>query len=193
MAAVSQDITKLLRAWRAGDERALEVLVPQVEAELRRLARHYLRQERSGHTLQTTALVNEAYLKLIDWKSVQWQDRAHLLGVSAGLMRRILVDHARRNNYLKRGGGALKVSLDEGAAVSAEPPQDLLAIDTALNELTAMDPRKGQVVELRFFGGLSVKETSEVLQISERTVKREWNMARAWLYCNLTGEELHDA
>jgi RNA polymerase sigma factor (TIGR02999 family) len=193
MAAVSQDITKLLRAWRAGDERALEVLVPQVEAELRRLARHYLRQERSGHTLQTTALVNEAYLKLIDWKSVQWQDRAHFLGVSAGLMRRILVDHARRNNYLKRGGGALKVSLDEGAAVSAEPPQDLLAIDTALNELTAMDPRKGQVVELRFFGGLSVKETSEVLQISERTVKREWNMARAWLYCNLTGEELHDA
>ena len=188
MAAVSQDITQLLRAWRAGDPGALEVLVPQVEAELRRLARHYLRQERADHTLQTTALVNEAFLKLIDWTSVQWQDRAHFLGVSANLMRRILVDHARRHRFLKRGGGAIKVSLDEGAVVSAEPAEDLLAIDSALDELSAMDPRKGQIVELRFFGGLNVKETSEVLQISERTVKREWNMARAWLYSKLAGK-----
>src|SRR5262245_41230486 len=129
MAAVSQDITQLLRAWRAGDPGALEVLVPQVEAELRRLARHYLRQERADHTLQTTALVNEAYLKLIDWTSVQWQDRAHFLGVSAQLMRRILVDHARRNRFQKRGGGvAIKVALDEqaeGAAAPTEPAEDL--------------------------------------------------------------------
>jgi RNA polymerase sigma factor (TIGR02999 family) len=180
----------LLRAWRAGDAGALEVLVPQVEAELRRLARHYLRQERADHTLQTTALINEAYLKLIDWSTVKWQDRAHFLGVSAQLMRRILVDHARRHRYLKRGGGvAIKVSLNEGAIVpNAEPAEDLLAIDNALNELSAMDARKGQIVELRFFGGLNVKETSEVLQISERTVKREWNMARAWLYGKLAGK-----
>jgi RNA polymerase sigma factor (TIGR02999 family) len=189
MAAVSQEITRLLRAWRAGDPGALEVLVPQVEAELRRLARHYLRQERADHTLQTTALVNEAYLKLIDWTSVQWQDRAHFLGVSARLMRRILVDHARRQRFQKRGGGvAIKVSLDEGAVVPAEAGEDLLAIDNALDELSAMDPRKGQIVELRFFGGLNVKETSEVLRISERTVKREWNMARAWLYGKLAGK-----
>jgi RNA polymerase sigma-70 factor, ECF subfamily len=193
MTASSQDITQLLQAWSDGDHAALELLAPQVEAELRRLARHYLRNERPDHTLQTTALVNEAYLKLIGWKNVRWQDRAHFLGVSAGLMRRVLVDYARRNRYLKRGGGGVMVSLEEIDPVPAANGKDFLAIDNALTRLTDLDPRKGQIVELRFFGGLEMKEISEVLKISERTVKREWRMAQAWLYCQLTGRENDDA
>ena len=191
---VSQnETTRLLQAWRGGNPEALEALAPRVEAELRRLARHYLRGERPDHTLQTTALVNEAYIRLIDWKSVEWQDRAHFMGMSAQLMRRVLVDHARRSKYLKRGGGAAKVSLPEEISDGVDPVEDILAVENALHELAAMDPRKERIVELRFFGGLSVKETSEVLQISDRTVKREWNMARAWLYCRFTGKVPHES
>jgi RNA polymerase sigma factor (TIGR02999 family) len=161
-------------------------LAPLVEAELYRLARRYMRGERAGHTLQTTALVNEAYLKLIDWKSVRWQNRAHFLGVAAQLMRRVLVSYARSRKYEKRGGGALKVSLEEVAIASQERGTDLVALDDALTSLAAFDPRKSRIVELRFFGGLSVEETAEVLKISPRTVMREWSLAQAWLYRELS-------
>jgi RNA polymerase sigma factor (TIGR02999 family) len=187
--ATSSDITQLLMAWSEGSEAALEQLVPLVEAELHRLARRYLQGERKGHTLQTTALVNEAYLRLIDWKSVRWQNKAHFLGVSAKLMRRILVDHARRNRG--RNAGTFDVSFGENAAV--ERGEDLVALDEALNDLAAMDARKSQIVELRFFGGLTVEETAEILKISPRTVKRDWGLAQAWLYCALRGEEQDDA
>jgi RNA polymerase sigma factor (TIGR02999 family) len=182
-------VTQLLAAWSDGDEEALEKLAPLVESELHRLARRYLRQERPGHTLQATALVNEAFLKLIDWKNVRWQNRAHFFGVSAGLMRRILVDYARRRNFAKRGGGAMKVSLDEAAVLSEERGTDLVALDDALTSLAAFDERKARIVELRFFGGLSVEETAEVLSISPRTVMREWSMAQAWLYRELSRED----
>ncbi|HYR91861.1 MAG TPA: sigma-70 family RNA polymerase sigma factor [Terriglobia bacterium] len=185
----AQDVTQLLLAWSDGDQAALDKLAPLVEAELHRLARGYLRQERPGHTLQATALVNEAYMRLIDWKNVHWQNRAHFLGVSAKLMRRILVDHARRHNYLKRGGEALRISLDEEAVGSSSRGSDLVALDDALQTLAAMDERKGQIVEFRFFGGLSVEETAEVMKISPRTVKREWSLAQAWLYCELNNRE----
>jgi RNA polymerase sigma factor (TIGR02999 family) len=145
-------------------------------------------QEKPGHTLQATALVNEAYLRLIDWKNVRWQNRAHFFGVSAQLMRRILVDYARGRKYQKRGGGAVKVSLEEAAIISSEQPADFVALDDALNELAEMDPRKSRIVELRFFGGLSVEETAEVLKISPRTVLREWSLAQAWLYRELGGK-----
>jgi len=182
----SHEITQWLIAWSDGDEAALERLIPLVEAELHRLARRYLAQERAGHTLQTTALVNEAYLRLIDWRAVSWQNRAHFFGVSANLMRRILVDFARRRPHLKRPGEARQVSLDEALEVSPERSADLVALDDALEALAALDPRKGQVVELRFFGGLSVAETAEVLQVSPVTVMREWNKAKAWLYYELS-------
>jgi RNA polymerase sigma-70 factor (ECF subfamily) len=184
------DITQLLMAWSEGSETALAKLVPLVEAELHRLARGYLRGERPGHTLQTTALVNEAYLRLIDWKNVRWQNKAHFLGVSAKLMRRILVDHARRNRG-KNAAGSIQVSF-EGTA-SVERGEDMVALDDALTDLAAIDPRKSQIIELRFFGGLSVPETAEVLKISPRTVKREWSIAQAWLYCALHGEQHDDA
>lgn len=185
----SSEITRLLHAWGGGDATALEKLVPLVNAELRRLARRYMGHESPGHTLQPTALINEVYLRLIDWRGVRWQDRAHFFGVAAGLMRRTLVDHARRHRTSKRGGHALTISFDETAVGPPERTADLIAIDDALNALATRDPRKSKIVELRFFGGLTVEETAEVLQISSRTVKREWSLARAWLYCELTQEK----
>jgi RNA polymerase sigma factor (TIGR02999 family) len=181
-------VTELLRAWGGGDDGALEQLTPLVEAELRRLARAYMRRERPGHTLQTTALVNEAFLRLTDARRVCWQDRAHFLGISARLMRRVLVDHARALGYRKRGGGAQRVTLDEGLVTSPEPPVDVVALDRALDALAAVDARKGRVIELRFFGGLSVEETAEVLHVSPDTVKRDWRLAKLWLLRELEGE-----
>jgi RNA polymerase sigma factor (TIGR02999 family) len=180
-----QDVTKLLMAWTEGNQTALEKLAPQVHAELYRLARRYMGQERPGHILQTTALINEAYVRLIDWKNVSWQNRAHFFGVSAQLMRRILVDFARSRDYLKRGGEAQHVSLQEAAEVTQERDADFVALDDALNSFAEIDPRKAKIVELRFFGGLSVEETAEVLDISPRTVKREWSLAQAWLHREL--------
>jgi RNA polymerase sigma-70 factor (ECF subfamily) len=180
------DISTLLRAWSAGDQNALEKLTPIVYGELHRLARRYMKGERPGHSLQTTALVNEAYTRLVDYKRMQWQDRAHFFAVSAQLMRRILVDHARRHN-LKRGAGVQHVSLEEAAIVGGDQDTDLVALDDAMNELARLDPRKVQVVEMRFFGGLSVEETAEVLKVSTVTVKRDWRAARTWLYRELTG------
>lgn len=185
----SQEITKLLQAWSGGDQAALEDLVPLVEAELRRLAGHYMANERRGHVLQTTALVNEAYLRLIDWRSVEWQNRAHFFGISARLMRHILVDFARRRPHLEGGREAQHVSFDEALRVTPDQSGDLVAVDDALKTLESFDLRKSQIVELRFFGGLSVKETAEVLKISRRTVIREWNKAKAWLLEELGAEE----
>jgi len=181
-------VTELLRAWRDGDDGALERLVPLVEAELRRLARAYMRRERRDHTLQTTALVNEAFLRLTDARHVRWEDRAHFLGISARLMRRVLVDHARSRGYRKRGGGAQRVTLDEGLVTSPEPELDVLALDRALEALAIVDTRKCRMVELRFFGGLSVEETAEVLHVSPDTVKRDWRLAKLWLLRELEGE-----
>jgi RNA polymerase sigma factor (TIGR02999 family) len=181
-----QEITQLLLAWSDGDQTALEELVPLVETELRRLARHYLRQERPGHLLQTTALINEAYVRLIDWQNVQWQNRAHFFGVAAQLMRMVLLEYARRHQARKRGASWLKVSLEEAAVVADERGTDLIALDDALQSLAEIDRRKERVVELRFFGGLSVEETAEALKVSPRTVMREWELARAWLYRELS-------
>src|SRR5262249_47606958 len=189
MIPASQDVTQLLVDWSNGDRAALEKLLPLVNAELRQLARRYMRREPPGHTLQTSALVNEAYLRLIDQKNVQWQNRAHFFAIAAQLMRRILIDHARRRQYAKRGGGALKVSLDEAAAVTEARAAELLAVDEALQKLTAMDARKGRIVELRFFGGLTEEETAEVMGISTPTVQREWRAAKAWLRRMLTDEK----
>jgi len=180
------DISALLRAWSDGDQSALARLTPIVYDELHRLARHYMKGERPGHSLQTTALVNEAYMRLVDYERMQWQDRAHFFAVSAQLMRRILVEHARRHN-LKRGGGAPHVSLEETAIVGGDQDADIVELDDAMNALARIDPRKVQVVEMRFFGGLSVEETADVLKISPGTVKRDWRAARAWLYRELTG------
>jgi len=184
------DISQLLRAWSDGDRRALDQLTPIVYEELRRLARRYMRGERSGHSLQTTALVNEAYMRLVDYERMQWQDRAHFFAVSAQLMRRILVDHARRHN-LKRGGDVQHISLEEAAMVSGHSDAGLVLLDCAMNELARMDPRKVQVVEMRFFGGLSAEETAEVLKVSTVTVKRDWRAAKLWLYRELTGGITH--
>ncbi len=183
------EITGLLAAWSGGDESALERLAPIVYDELHRLAHHYMSHERPGHTLQTTALVNEAYLRLVNWREVQWQNRAHFFAVSAQMMRRILVDFARDRQYVKRGGGALRVSLDEAASFTEGLDTDLVALDEALNALAEVDPRKGQVVEMRFFGGLSVAEVAEVLKVSEETVIRDWRLAKLWLLRDLTGKE----
>lgn len=178
-------VTLLLQAWSSGDRDALDRLTPIVYDELRRLARHYMRGERSGHTLQTTALVNEAYLRLVDFKSMSWENRAHFFAVSAQLMRRILVDHARRHN-LKRGAGFQHVSLEEDSAIIGGQGQpNFVALDDALRELAEVDSRKAQVVELRFFGGLTVEETAAVLKVSPVTVLRDWSTARAWLYREL--------
>src|ERR1019366_2336158 len=184
-AAVS-DISKLLHAWSEGDRGALERLTPIVYTELHRLARRYMRRERPGHSLQTTALVNEAYMRLLDYKRIEWQDRAHFFAISAQLMRGILVDQARRHN-LNRGGGVPHVSLEEAAVVGGGRAADLVALDDAMNALARLDPRKVQVVEMRFFGGLSVEETAEVLKVSPVTVMRDWSTAKAWLYRELTG------
>lgn len=181
------DVSALLRAWSEGDEDALEVLTPIVYAELHRLARRYMRRERSGHSLQATALVNEAYMRLADYSRMQWQDRAHFFAVSAQVMRRILVDHARRHN-VKRGRGVQHVPLDDVVVVATgeDAETDLVALDTALVRLARIDARKAQIVEMRFFGGLTVEEIGEVLKVSTGTVKRDWRAAKAWLYQELT-------
>jgi RNA polymerase sigma factor (TIGR02999 family) len=181
-------VTELLRAWSDGDDAALERLMPLVEAELRRLAATYMSRERRGHTLQTTALINEAFLRLTDARSVRWQDRAHFLGIAARLMRRVLVDHARSRGYRKRGGDARRVTLDEELIASPDPALDLVALDRALDALAKTDPRKSQVIELRFFGGLSVEEAAQVLRVSPDTVKRDWRLAKLWLLRELEGE-----
>ena len=184
--AASGDVSELLLAWTGGEQSALDKLTPIVYNELHRLARRYMKGERPGHSLQTTALVNEAYLRLVDYKRMQWQNRAHFFAVSAQVMRRILVEHARRHN-LKRGGAVQHVSLDQAAEMGAGRTSDLVALDDAMNELARLDPRKVQVVEMRFFGGLSVDEIAEVLKVSTVTVKRDWRTARTWLYRELTG------
>jgi RNA polymerase sigma factor (TIGR02999 family) len=186
---VQQEVTKLLGDWSGGDEGALEKLIPLVQPELHRLAHHYMSRERPGHTLQTTAILNEAYLRMVDNTKPLWQSRTHFVAAVAQLMRRVMVDHAREHQSLKRGGGALKVTLDEAALVTQTRSEELLALDEALETLTAQDPRKCQIVELRYFGGLTVEETAEFLKLSQRTVEREWNMAKAWLYRALSGEK----
>ena len=180
-ASTSHAVTGLLLAWSQGEQAALDKLVPLIYAELRRIAHRYMNRERHGHTLQTTDLVNEAYLRLIDARQVRWQDRAHFFAISAQLMRRILVDFARSRRYLKRGGGAHMATFDEALLVSPAPGQDLVALDDALQALAVKDARKSRVVELRFFGGLSVEETAEVLKVSPDTVHRDWRLAKAWL------------
>jgi RNA polymerase sigma-70 factor (ECF subfamily) len=185
MSSSSHAVTQLLLAWNEGDQTALDQLAPLVERELHRLAQAYLKNERRGHSLQATELVNEAYLRLIDWQSVRWQNRAHFFGMAAQMMRRILVDHARRRHFQKRGGNALRVSLAEAENAAQEPCADILALDEALSSLAAFDARKSQIVELKFFGGLHEEAIAEVMKISLRTVQREWNMARAWLYNEL--------
>lgn len=182
------EITQLLHAWSEGDANALAELTPMVEAELRRLAKAYLGRERAGHSMQASDLVNEAYVRLIDWEAARWQSRAHFFGVAAQLMRRILVDHARRRQQQKRGGEALRVSLSNAENIGHENSARLLALDDALSTLASFDPRKSQLVILKFFGGLSETEITEVTKLSLRTVQREWNLARAWLY-----SELHKA
>ena len=184
-----KEITRLLVAWGDGDESALADLTPLVYEELHRLAHHYMSGERAGHTLQTTALVNEAYVRLIDWKDVRWQNRAHFFAVSAQLMRRILVEFARSRGYQKRGGGARAVTLDDGAVVTDDKGADMVALDEALNALAELDERQSKVVELRFFGGLSVEESAEVLKVSTGTVRRDWSLARAWLHRELVDRD----
>jgi RNA polymerase sigma-70 factor, ECF subfamily len=179
------EVTQLLLAWSDGDKGALEELTPLVYAELRRLAERHMRRERAGHPLQTTALVNEAYLRLIDLRRVRWQNRAHFFGVAAQLMRHILVDFARARRRAERGGYKQQVPLEEAAVVSKERDADFIALDDALKSLAEIDPRKSRMVELRFFGGLSVEETAEALNVSPRTVMREWSLARDWLYREL--------
>jgi RNA polymerase sigma-70 factor (ECF subfamily) len=186
----ANDISALLRAWSDGDQSALKGLTPIVYSELRRLAHRYMERERPDHILQTTALVNEAYMRLVDYKRMKWQNRAHFFAVSAQVMRRILVDHARSHN-VKRGAGVQHFSLEEVAVVggdrSADPGGDLVALDDALNALARLDPRKVQIIEMRFFGGLSVEETAEVLKVSPATVRRDWSIAKFWLYRELAG------
>jgi len=177
----TQEISSLLRAWRSGDQSAFEKLVPLVHDELHRLAHLYMTRERAGHTLQTTALVNEAYLRLIDTNQVEWRDRAHFFAISANLMRRILIDFARSCGYQKRGGNVKKVSFDEDLLASPAPDPDLVKLDDALNDLARFDSRKAKVVELKFFGGMDLDETAEVLKVSRETVKRDWRLAKVWL------------
>lgn len=182
----THEITRLLRDWREGDRAALDQLMPLVYDELRRLAKRYLRRQAPGHTLQTTALINEAYLRMVDMPGIDWQNRAHFFGVAAQAMRYLLVDHARAKQYAKRGGGAQQVTLDEAAQVSSERPDELLALDEALTRLAALDLRQSRIVELRYFGGLTVDETAEVLGVSVPTVHREWAKAKGWLYRELS-------
>lgn len=182
----SSNITELLRAWSNGDAAAFEQLVPLVEEELRRIAKHHLGRERPGHLLQTSALINEAYLRLIEWKNARWECRTHFFGVAAQLIRRVLVDEARHRNVLKRGGGAIRISLTEAENVIEERSDDVIALNDALDSLAALDERKSKVVELRYFGGLSVDETAEFLKVSRRTVLREWDFAKTWLFRELS-------
>ena len=186
--AEQQELTALLQAWSAGDKDALEKLAPRVQQELHRLAARYMVGERPNHLLQTTALINEAYIRLIGWKNVRWQNRAHFFAVSARLMRRILVDAARARQGAKRHGDFSDTSLDEAFAFRPERSGDLLALDEALTKLSEVDARKSHMVELRFFGGLNEAETALVLGVSERTIRREWKLAKAWLYREVTAE-----
>ncbi len=181
MPAEAGPVTHLLRAWADGDQQAFDQLLPLVHAELHRLARGYMARERRGHTLQPTALINEAFIRLTDARGLRWQDRAHFFGIAARLMRRVLVDHARTRGSQKRGGGAQRVSLDNALVLAPEPPLDVMALDRALEALAAVDERKSRVVELRFFGGLSIEDAAEVLHISPDTVKRDWRLAKLWL------------
>ena len=181
-------VTELLHAWSDGDKTALDQLVPVVYDELRRQASRYLRREAEGHTLQTTALVNEAYLRLVDQKNIRWQNRAQFFGIAAQLMRRILVDHARAKHRAKRGGHDVRVTLDDAVAIAANQEIDLIALDAALDRLAQIDEQQSKVVEMRFFSGLNVEETAEALRVSPATVKRDWNVAKAWLYREMTGE-----
>jgi len=181
----THEVTQLLIEWSNGDKAALDKLMPLIHEELRRLAHHYMSRERSGHTLQTTALVNEAYLRLVNRKGVHWQNRAHFFAIAAQSMRSILVDHARSLAYAKRGGGAPKISLDEAMIVSQERAAEVVALDEVLKELASFDPQQSRIVELRFFGGLTIEETAEVLELSPATIKREWSTAKAWLYHEL--------
>jgi len=189
---LNHDITELLRSWKEGDETALEKLTPLVYRELHRQASRYMRREQADHTLQATALVNEAYVRLIDWHNVQWQNRAHFFGVVAQLMRRVLVDYARSRRYDKRGGGVRPLNLDEAPPVADDKLSLLVEIDEALNRLAAIDARKAQIVELRYFGGLTVEETAQALNVSTITVIRSWNFARAWLLRELAGMTIHE-
>ena len=181
----THELTQLLVDWSNGDTAALDKLLPLIDQELRRLAHRYMSRERAGHTLQTTALVNEAFVRLVNRTNVNWQNRAHFFGIAASLMRTILVDHARSHACAKRGGGAFNLELDETMIVSKQKASEVLALDDALNELARLDPQQSRVVELRFFGGLTVEETAEVLHVSPATIKREWSTAKAWLYHEL--------
>jgi RNA polymerase sigma factor (TIGR02999 family) len=177
----THDVTRLLKAWSDGDQAALTELMPTVYAEIRKLARSYLRRERSDHTLQATALVHEAYVRLVDQRAVRWQNRAHFFGIAAQIMRRILVDHARMQKADKRGAGERPIELDQGIELAADNRIDFVALDDALKTLATLDPRQARIVELRFFGGLSIEETGEIVQLSPATIKREWAAARLWL------------
>lgn len=185
MSTEKKEITELLLDWRNGDQMALDQLIPMVHNELRRMARNYMRRQNPGHTLQTTALVNEAFLRLVDSNRVNWQDRNHFYAVSAQLMRRILVDSARRRNSLKRGGDQIMVTLDDNADVAVERQEDVLALDEAMSRLAELNQRQSQIVEMRYFGGLSEQEIADILGVSSRTIRRDWNLARAWLYREL--------
>jgi RNA polymerase sigma factor (TIGR02999 family) len=189
-AAAQKEITQLLCDWRAGDSSALDRLIPLVQPVLTQLAHRHMSRERPGHTLQTTILVNDAYLQLADQTHPDWQNRAHFFAVAAQLMRRIMVDHARQRQALKRGGGALKVTLDEAAHAVEERAVELLALDEALEKLAAFDKRKADVVEMRYFGGLTMEEIADVLKVHVNTVTREWSAARAWLFASLSGEKM---
>ena len=177
----SPNVTQLLVAWGKGDQHAFDALMPEVRKELHRLAAHYMAEESPGHDLQPTALINEAYLRLVDWKNIQWADRAHFFGMAANMMRRVLVDYARSRDRLKRGGEAIQVSFTEAANVPVPQSADVLSLDKALRELEKIDPRKSRIVEMRFFGGLSQEETAEALNVSVATVRHDWSLARAWL------------
>ena len=190
MASDSDNVTRLLLEWGDGNQQALEALVPLIYKELRNLAHNFLYRERPGHTLQTTALVHEAYLKLIDQNDARWQNRAHFFAIAAQAMRRILIDSARKHAAAKRGGPQEELSLDEVADIALEPDSNLLKLDEALNELAKIDPRQSRIVELRYFGGLTIEETAEVISVSPATVKREWMMARAWLHQEISESEL---
>ncbi len=192
METSSQSVSLLLQRWSGGDNEALNELIPLVYAELRRMARRYMRQQAGAHTLQTTALINEAFLRLVGQEETQWENRAHFFGVAAQAMRHILVDYARTRNVAKRGGGAQQVSLDQALTISPEHDADLVALDDALNELAKLDQRRCLVVELRFFGGLTEEEIGTVLKVSARTVRNDWSFARAWLLRELDGKGQHD-
>jgi len=189
VAGAPQDVTRLLQAWSDGDETALDRLIPLVETELRRLAGAYMRRERHGHTLQATALVNEAFLRLVGTRHVQWQDRAHFVGIAARLMRQVLVDHARARGSQKHAGAAERIPIDDARLEAAEPVLDLVDLNRALDAFSSIDARRSQIVELRYFGGLTLEETAEVLHVSVETVKRDWRLAKLWLLRELNGDK----